>query len=106
MSTGATRCARLRSRFRMDAQIHGALVGGALAGGVVLVGVVTAEWLTRMRERRARIQEAVQRLAMVLPHVTSPISAVWIEGTRPSTTIGSQWNINSEVCMDLLGAIQ
>lgn len=66
----------------MDADIHAAIVGGLIGGATLGVGVVLGEWLQRARDRRGQFEESLARLALALPHVTTPASAKWA-GPRP-----------------------
>jgi hypothetical protein len=71
-------------------EIHAGIVGGLIGALAVLIGVLVTEWMIRLRNRQARVVEAAAELQLLLPHVTLPISQLWI-GDRPDTSYGSEW---------------
>lgn len=50
------------------------LFEGIVGGVVVVIGVVVAEFLTRRRERRERVQTLVQELGLLLPRLLVPFT--------------------------------
>jgi hypothetical protein len=71
----------------------------------VVVAVSATEWAARVRDRRRGIEEATLELALIVPYVTVPISAVW-EGERPDTRLGSEWARQRDRVTGLLAKIR
>jgi hypothetical protein len=64
------------------------IVGGAIGGATVLLGVLVAEWLTRVRERRDRINDSLFNvlqfsILLTVEDTTKVTPHMWIERVTP-----------------------